>query len=665
MSPRRTRLIPLALAVTAALGALHSPTVLAQSSAPATRVDAPLNLSVPAQPLGAALSELARQARVQLLVRPEWVEGRTSPALTGVTTLNRALDRLLAGTGLQAHVDGSTVVIRREAAPLPREVEAVLPVVVVHATLQGDPLDERMSLSAAKIIIGRDELEAFGDASMGEVIRRMPSISFAGPPGENNDARVRGLAKEYTQILIDGQPAPGRDFAIDQIPAHLVERIEVIRTTTANVDNQGIAGTVNIILRKPSKERVAKWHAVLGTVPDATGNGTTGALGLTFGDATAGGFRYQVDGVAQNRIGVRTKDRLDYNNGAATLTNREQDYELREHRELGLNARLTWQLNAQDEFKLDPRYLYSSENKLRERLKRADLSEAEFMDQTKAREYLGVNGQWQRKVGKDERYTLGFNAQGTESSTDKTERRGTPATPFNALPTFVVGNDDRISERGVSLRGSTQQRVGTDHALDMGVEVSRTQWDLLKLAWRQQSQTDLARTSFSVDETKIALYAQDEILISERHVLTPGLRLEQVTTRTANNQQQAERRSTHLQVSPSLHWLTNLDARTNWRASVTRSIRRPKFEDMAGLTEAKAGTANDPDSVGNPALKPETAWGVETGLERAFSNKAGVASVNLFYRDLQDLIEKRLLQDPQTGRYQQTPVNVAEACTCP
>lgn len=173
------------------------------------------------------------------------VRDRHTQGLSGNYSVEQALRLLLIGTGLSYRVtaDGTIAIEARDADPA-----LVMPEIVVRSTF--DEMDERQSLSAAKIIIGSSEIEKFGDVSMGEVIRRMPSVSFGGPPGENNDARLRGLHKDYTQILLDGRPVTGREFAIDQIPASQVERLEIIRTPTADMDAQGIAGAVNIVLKK-------------------------------------------------------------------------------------------------------------------------------------------------------------------------------------------------------------------------------------------------------------------------------------------------------------------------------------------------------------------------------------------------------------------------------
>src|SRR3546814_5109089 len=64
---------------------------------------------------------------------------------------------------------------------------------------------------------------------------------------------MRGLGQGFTQVLVNGRPIPGagndRTVFVDRIPAEIVDRIEVIRSPSADIDSQGIGGTINIILK--------------------------------------------------------------------------------------------------------------------------------------------------------------------------------------------------------------------------------------------------------------------------------------------------------------------------------------------------------------------------------------------------------------------------------
>ena len=103
-----------------------------------------------------------------------------------------------------------------------------------------DPTEMRRNASAAKIVIGRQEIEQYGDSTLGDVIRRLPGVTQGGRPGRGGDLRMRGMGSGYTQILIDGErPPPG--FSIDQISPDMVERIELLRAPTAETGTRAIA----------------------------------------------------------------------------------------------------------------------------------------------------------------------------------------------------------------------------------------------------------------------------------------------------------------------------------------------------------------------------------------------------------------------------------------
>ena len=110
---------PLALAACLALNVLAAQAqapAAASAPAPGTAATAALPVQIAAQPLAQALNDLARQARLELVVQPALVQGRQAPAVQGTFTARQALDRLLAGTGLVAVIEGSLVTVQRDPA---------------------------------------------------------------------------------------------------------------------------------------------------------------------------------------------------------------------------------------------------------------------------------------------------------------------------------------------------------------------------------------------------------------------------------------------------------------------------------------------------------------------------------------------------------------------
>ena len=123
----------------------------------------------------------------------------------------------------------------------------------VEVTGKRNATDERRYSTAAKIVIDRDEIEQFGDMSLSDVMKRLPSVTVAGRPGRGGQIRMRGMGNGYTQILIDGDRIP-RGFSIDLLSPDMVERIEIYRAPTAETGARAIAGTINIILREPLRQ---------------------------------------------------------------------------------------------------------------------------------------------------------------------------------------------------------------------------------------------------------------------------------------------------------------------------------------------------------------------------------------------------------------------------
>ena len=108
--------------------------------------------------------------------------------------------------------------------------------------------EERRQATAAKIVIGREEIERYGDSTLGELFKRLPGVTVGGRPGQGGAPRMRGLGSGYTQILIDGERAP-RGFSTDDIAPEQVERIEILRAPTAETGARAVGGTINIITR--------------------------------------------------------------------------------------------------------------------------------------------------------------------------------------------------------------------------------------------------------------------------------------------------------------------------------------------------------------------------------------------------------------------------------
>ena len=135
-------------------------------------------------------------------------------------------------------------------APAPSkepEAQRLAPVEITGG--RGSDSEQRRQSTAAKIIVGREEIERHGDATLGEILKRLPGVTLGGPPGRGGQIRFRGLGAGYTQILLDGDRVPP-GFQIDSISPEQIERIEILRAPTAETGARAIGGTINIITRE-------------------------------------------------------------------------------------------------------------------------------------------------------------------------------------------------------------------------------------------------------------------------------------------------------------------------------------------------------------------------------------------------------------------------------
>ncbi|MGZ5103266.1 MAG: TonB-dependent receptor plug domain-containing protein, partial [Usitatibacter sp.] len=115
-------------------------------------------------------------------------------------------------------------------------------------------VDERRESTAAKIVVNREEILRYGDTTVLDVMKRLPGVTVSGTGGRGSEIRMRGLGSGYTQILVNGEAIPP-GFSLETLSPELIERIEVIRTATAEFSAQSIAGTINIVLRKAVSNR--------------------------------------------------------------------------------------------------------------------------------------------------------------------------------------------------------------------------------------------------------------------------------------------------------------------------------------------------------------------------------------------------------------------------
>lgn len=211
-------------------------------------------LSIPAQPLPAALLELAEQARLQLVYDANLVPNQPAPSLIGAYTLARAFEILLADTGLYTRFQGHR---RVQLASDPAPVQP-LPTLVVSASGYEQSLQQA---PAAITVIDREQLMNRPFRSLQDALTGIPGVSIAGGRHqEGSGLSIRGMESDQTLILVDGRRISsaeanprggGNDLESHWVPpVAAIERIEVIRGPMSSLYGaDAVGGVINVITR--------------------------------------------------------------------------------------------------------------------------------------------------------------------------------------------------------------------------------------------------------------------------------------------------------------------------------------------------------------------------------------------------------------------------------
>ena len=117
-------------------------------------------------------------------------------------------------------------------------------------------------------VVGMDIYNKTNSSTVAQGLAFQPGVRV-----ENNcqncgfqQVRINGLDGQYTQILIDSRPifsSLAGVYGIEQLPANMVDRIEVMRGGgSALFGSSAIAGTVNIITKEPIRNSASISHTI-------------------------------------------------------------------------------------------------------------------------------------------------------------------------------------------------------------------------------------------------------------------------------------------------------------------------------------------------------------------------------------------------------------------
>jgi iron complex outermembrane receptor protein len=278
-----------------------------------------------------------------------------------------------------------------------------------------------------------------------------------------------------------------------------------------------------------------------------------------------------------------------------------------------------------------------------------------------------LNLTWVNRFREDQRIELRAGLQQSRWTFDATNLRQ----QSEVQRSLGGGDDDRITQTG-----KYSLLLGEAHSLTAG-------WDLeARERSERRTVTQLGvpvlpgfeGQPFDADVRRHAFYVQDEWEISPQWQLYLGLRQERIETESRGSADPVRNRSSVL--SPLAHLTYKFDpkGRDMVRASLTRSYRAPGISSLlarptlaSAYTDTTApNTELAPDRIGNPALAPELATGLDIAYEQYLSG-GSMWSLGLFHRRISDVVRTvttlRTVPWATVPRWVAQPQNFSDATT--
>lgn len=119
---------------------------------------------------------------------------------------------------------------------------------------------ERQAMNVVNVMSAK-AIELSPDITVANVIQRMSGVTIErNSSGEGQYAILRGMDKRYNYTLINGVKIPSPDnknrfVPLDIFPSEMLDRLEVTKSLTANMEGDGIGGAVNLIMKDAPSER--------------------------------------------------------------------------------------------------------------------------------------------------------------------------------------------------------------------------------------------------------------------------------------------------------------------------------------------------------------------------------------------------------------------------
>ncbi|WP_343565850.1 TonB-dependent receptor [Sphingobacterium sp.] len=125
-----------------------------------------------------------------------------------------------------------------------------------------DPSARRLEKNASQImnVVSARSIEVSPDITVANVVQRVSGVSIErNSNGEGQYAILRGMDKRYNTTLVNGVKVPSPDnkyryVPLDLFPSDMLERLEIYKSLTPNMEADAIGGIVNMVMKSAPRK---------------------------------------------------------------------------------------------------------------------------------------------------------------------------------------------------------------------------------------------------------------------------------------------------------------------------------------------------------------------------------------------------------------------------
>jgi TonB-dependent receptor len=221
------------------------------------------------------------------------------------------------------------------------ENQSVL-VMAGSASAEVEAVNEERAADNLIQVMPTQTITSLPDRNLGDAISRMASVALTRNEGQDNFVGVRGGEPRLTNTTVDGFNMPSQDpgireFDFFSVPPGIVASVELSKTLSANMDGDGIGGSINFVTKTASDSPTYQITALGGIgavggftpIENARPNANIyGTWGRRFGAGKKLGFivggEYDFDGSGYNDV-EPTPDQAFLSNGQNVVWDDAQD----------------------------------------------------------------------------------------------------------------------------------------------------------------------------------------------------------------------------------------------------------------------------------------------------------------------------------------------------